>query len=80
MESAPYPLDDQLVEVFVTLAFLLDFGATARRLYLHPSTVTRRIQRLEQSVNGRLFRRTTRTVELTPIGAELLSRLKLERG
>jgi DNA-binding transcriptional LysR family regulator len=40
----------------------------AEELHLGPTTVSESIRRLEQELGGDLFRRTTRRVELTPLG------------
>jgi DNA-binding transcriptional LysR family regulator len=56
-----------------TVAFLTvvqegSFAAAARRLGLPPSSVTRRVQRLEGALCVTLLQRTTRSVRLTPAG------------
>jgi DNA-binding transcriptional LysR family regulator len=59
------------IEVFLVLAEELHFGRTAERLFVSQSRVSQVIRRMETRVGGRLFERTSRTVRLTPLGAEL---------
>jgi DNA-binding transcriptional LysR family regulator len=56
------------IEVFLTLAEELHFGRTADRLDLSRARVSQLVQSLERRVGGRLFDRTSRRVELTPLG------------
>jgi DNA-binding transcriptional LysR family regulator len=49
------------------------FTGAGRRLHLSQQGLTDRIHRLEQHLGARLFTRTTRRVELSPLGAELLA-------
>ncbi len=57
-----------LTQSFLILAEELNFRRTAQRLAIDQSALTRRIQRLEQSLGFALFERTTREVSLTPAG------------
>jgi DNA-binding transcriptional LysR family regulator len=57
-----------LTQSFLVLAEELNFRRTAQRLAIDQSALTRRIQRLEQSLGFALFERTTREVSLTPAG------------
>ena len=57
-----------LTQSFLVLAEELNFRRTAQRLGIDQSALTRRIQRLEQSLGFALFERTTREVSLTPAG------------
>jgi DNA-binding transcriptional LysR family regulator len=56
------------IRVFLTLAEELHFARTAERLQLTPSRVSQIIRSLEQKLGGRLVQRTSRRVELTPLG------------
>jgi DNA-binding transcriptional LysR family regulator len=59
------------IEAFLVLAEELHFGRTAERLYVSQPRVTRLIAALEAEVGAKLFVRTSRRVELTPLGSEL---------
>ncbi len=65
MES-PAGLD--LVHSFIVVADELNFRRSAERLRLDQSALTRRIQKLEQTLGFRLLERTTREVTLTAAG------------
>lgn len=58
------------VQTFLALAQELNFRRTADRLNLDQSALTRRIQKLEQSLGFRLLERTTREVSLTQAGQQ----------
>ncbi len=58
----------ELTQSFLVLAEELNFRRTAQRLAVDQSALTRRIQKLEQSLGFPLFERTTREVSLTPAG------------
>jgi DNA-binding transcriptional LysR family regulator len=64
------------IEVFLVLSEELHFGRTAERLYLSPSRVSRLLASLEADVGGTLFDRTSRRVEITPLGAHLQAGLR----
>lgn len=64
------------IRVFLTLAEELHFGRTAERLRLTPSRVSQTIRTLESRVGGQLFVRTSRRVSLTPLGEQLLRRMR----
>ena len=59
------------IEIFLTLADELHFGRTAARLHVTTARVSQTITRLEQRFGARLFDRTSRRVELTPVGRQL---------
>lgn len=61
------------VQTFLALAQDLNFRRTAERLNLDQSALSRRIQRLEQSLGFRLLERTTREVSLTQAGQRFFS-------
>jgi DNA-binding transcriptional LysR family regulator len=57
-----------------TVADTLHFGRAAARLHVAQPALSRTIQQLEKLVGVRLLERTTRSVSLTPAGAELAER------
>ncbi|MDX3431980.1 MULTISPECIES: LysR family transcriptional regulator [unclassified Streptomyces] len=59
------------IEIFLTLAEELHFGRTADRLHVSQARVSQSIAKQERRIGARLFARTSRRVELTPIGAQL---------
>ncbi|WP_431032459.1 LysR family transcriptional regulator [Streptomyces sp. P6-2-1] len=60
------------LEAFVAVAEELHFGRAAARLHRGQPTVSEAVRRLEHTLGGRLFDRTSRRVALTGLGAELL--------
>lgn len=56
------------IQTFLALAQELNFRRTAQRLHLDQSALSRRVQKLEQSLGFRLLDRTTREVSLTQAG------------
>ncbi|MFC4137168.1 MULTISPECIES: LysR substrate-binding domain-containing protein [unclassified Microbacterium] len=65
------------IEIFLTLADELHFGRTAERLHISQARVSQAINAQEQAIGARLFTRSSRRVELTPIGAELRDDLRI---
>jgi LysR family transcriptional regulator, glycine cleavage system transcriptional activator len=65
------PTVDQL-RTFLTIAETLSFRAAARALVLAPAVVSERVRQLEAALGAQLFRRTTRSVALTPQGQALI--------
>ncbi|MFB8028616.1 LysR family transcriptional regulator [Streptomyces sp. NPDC056465] len=59
------------IEIFLALAEELHFGRTADRLHVTPARVSQAIKKQERAIGAELFKRTSRTVQLTPIGAAL---------
>ena len=53
---------------FLTVAETLNFARAAEQLHITQPAVTHQIRSLESELNTKLFRRTTRTVELTHAG------------
>ncbi|MEU4195515.1 LysR family transcriptional regulator [Kribbella sp. NPDC026611] len=56
------------IQVFLALSDELHFGRAAERLHVSTSHVSQLVRRLERQVGGALFERTSRKVELTPLG------------
>lgn len=59
------------MKTFVAVANYGGFSEAARRLYVVPSVVAKRIDQLEKSMGARLFERSTRSVVLTEAGQQL---------
>jgi DNA-binding transcriptional LysR family regulator len=68
------------LRAFVAVATELHFGHAAEQLYLSPTTLSELIRRLEDELRTPLLTRTTRRVELTSAGAELLDRARTILG
>lgn len=66
-------MDIKSLAMFNHLAQSLHFGQTAQAMFITPSTLSRAIQRLEQSVGTRLFERNNREVSLTHSGRLFLT-------
>ena len=75
MQPAASP-DLQELQAFLLLAETGSFAAAARRLGRDPTSVSRRLQRLEARLGVRLAERTTRRVRPTEAGRALLARVK----
>jgi len=56
------------IRMFIDVARLGSFSATARHLGIAPSSVTRQLDGLERGLGVRLFNRTTRNLALTQAG------------
>ncbi|GLZ80935.1 LysR family transcriptional regulator [Actinorhabdospora filicis] len=65
-------LHPRLLRVFVTVAEELHFGRAAARLLVAPQALSRDVARLERDLGHPLFRRSTRAVDLTEHGRNLL--------
>jgi DNA-binding transcriptional LysR family regulator len=65
-------IDFDGVQAFVAIAELGGFSKAARELHITQTALTRRLQKLEGYLNLRLLDRTTRQVQLTPVGREFL--------
>jgi DNA-binding transcriptional LysR family regulator len=61
-------MDFDTVHAFVAVARAGGFAAASRRLRVPRSTLSRQLQRLEESLGVRLLERTTRAVRLTDAG------------
>jgi DNA-binding transcriptional LysR family regulator len=60
------------LEAFVLVAELGNFQRAADKLHLTQPGLSRRIQKLEQTLGVELFHRTTRSIELTGVGRHFL--------
>ncbi len=67
-------LDIDSLITFVHIAKAQSFSAAAKSLHKTRSTITYRIQTLEERVGAKLFNRTTRSVELTQAGQMLFEK------
>ncbi|MEM9522993.1 MAG: LysR family transcriptional regulator [Pseudomonadota bacterium] len=69
-------MDDlRAVRIFLTVAEIASFAATARRLGLTPAAVTRAVAGLEKTLGTQLLLRTTRHVSLTSAGSVYAARM-----
>ncbi|GHG28892.1 LysR family transcriptional regulator [Streptomyces zaomyceticus] len=59
------------LETFLTLAEELHFGRTGERLGVSTGRVSQTVRKLERRIGTPLFARTSRTVDLTPVGRRL---------
>lgn len=64
-------LERHELETFLTLAEELHFGRTAERLRVTTGRISHVIKKLERRIGAPLFARTSRVVQLTPIGRQL---------
>lgn len=64
------------LRAFVTVGELQSFAAAAESLHLSQPALSRRIANLERVLDVRLFDRTTRSVELTPLGLRFLGKAR----
>ena len=64
------------IEILLTLAEELHFGRTAERLHVSQARVSQAVKKQERRIGAPLFERSSRRVELTPIGAKLVEDLR----
>ena len=69
-------MDLQQLRCFVAVADELHFGRAAQRLDLLPAALGRFVRLLEESLGVDLFVRTTRSVALTAVGADLVEQAR----
>src|SRR6478735_8946 len=65
----------QGLEVFVTVAEARGFSVAARKLGISPSAASQAVRGLEERLGVTLLLRTTRSVNLTDAGQQLLRRV-----
>lgn len=63
--------------VFAEVAEMGSFAAASRKLNVPTTNVSRQIQQLEASLNGKLLNRTTRSLSLTELGEQVLPKAQL---
>ncbi|MBI5259723.1 MAG: LysR family transcriptional regulator [Burkholderiales bacterium] len=68
------------LDVFIALADTLNYRRAAERTHMTQPGVSGVIARLEQSLEARLFDRTTRSVQLTAAGQALLAQVRVLRA
>lgn len=59
------------IEIFLVLAEELHFGRTAERMRVTPARISQTIKKQERAIGAELFKRTSRSVQLTPTGMVL---------
>ncbi|MFD2614835.1 LysR substrate-binding domain-containing protein [Paenibacillus gansuensis] len=65
---------------FVMVAETLHFGRAAEQLHIAQQPLSFQIKRLEEEIGVELFKRTTRSVALTPAGEALLADVRVGLG
>lgn len=60
------------IRYFLNLADTLNFTRASERSFVSQPALTKAIQRLEETVGGRLFDRTKSSVQLTDLGRAML--------
>ena len=68
-------MDLSQLKAFIAVARHGGFAKAAQQQNVAPSSITRAVSRLEDSVGVRLFQRTTRRVSLTEAGEDFLARI-----
>ncbi|WP_181772541.1 LysR family transcriptional regulator [Amycolatopsis pittospori] len=69
-------LEIRELEAFLVLAEELHFGRAGERLYVSQSRVSQLLRSLEGRIGATLVERTSRRVELTPLGEKFLAELR----
>lgn len=70
----------QDLRCLVTLAGELNFGRAAERLHMSQPPLTRLVADVEKALGAKLFARTTRRVELTPLGEVFVAEARAVLG
>jgi DNA-binding transcriptional LysR family regulator len=77
MDREPGPLLDlRRLSYFVAVAEELHFGRAAERLYVAQPVLSRQVRKLEHEIGTDLLLRSSRNVELTPAGLQVLDEAK----
>src|SRR5690349_3653710 len=64
------------IRYFLAVAETLNFTRASERSFVSQPALTKAIQRLEETLGGRLFDRTKNSVQLTGLGTALLPNLR----
>ena len=64
------------LKYIIAVADLKHFGKAAERCFVSQPTLSGQVKKLEQELGVTLFERTRRSVELTPIGEEIVARAR----
>lgn len=73
-------MDTDYMRQFLVLAETLSYAEAAHRLYISQPTLSRHVMQLEEQIDARLLERSTRSVELTPIGKEAVRQFRRAVG
>lgn len=76
--SADYPAEMELYQIryFLAVAETQNFTRASERAYVSQPALTKAIQRLEETLGGRLFDRAKNPVQLTELGQAMLPNLR----
>lgn len=69
-------MDIRHLRNFISVAHHLNFSAAARELHIDQSSLSKQISELEERIGLKLFVRSTRNVQLTAAGSQLLNDAK----
>jgi LysR family hydrogen peroxide-inducible transcriptional activator len=72
----PQVMELYQIRYFLAVADTLNFTRASERSYVSQPALTKAIQRLEDTIGGRLFDRSKNAVQLTTLGEEMLPNLR----